>query len=223
MNNYVITEIDSAQKKMSAYVTLLSYRYMNLCVKAELGALMPVNVYIGDDSYNIEDVANIYNPDEFQFSVYPKNNNNLQAIIQGIYEAHPEFKMETKTSTDGGTSYILYTMPKVDKNRHDLLQNAIKGLHGECSARIDAIKADSQALLLENLTKVGVSKAEIDEAQQALDDLYQRSLNMADQQLDKKHQEIEEALVRYQEELIHKAEEEPESDFTKGFRMYDVE
>ena len=40
MNNYVITEIDSAQKKLSAYVTLLSYRYMNLCVKAELGALM---------------------------------------------------------------------------------------------------------------------------------------------------------------------------------------
>ena len=46
MNNYVITEIDSAQKKLSAYVTLLSYRYMNLCVKAELGALMPVNVYV---------------------------------------------------------------------------------------------------------------------------------------------------------------------------------
>ena len=40
MNNYVITEIDDAQKKMSAYVTLLSYRYMNLCVKAELGALL---------------------------------------------------------------------------------------------------------------------------------------------------------------------------------------
>ena len=46
MNNYVITEIDDAQKKMSAYVTLLSYRYMNLCVKAELGALMPVNVTV---------------------------------------------------------------------------------------------------------------------------------------------------------------------------------
>ena len=71
-------------------------------------------------------------------------------------------------------------------------------------------------------TKVGVSKAEIDEAQQALDDLYQRSLNMADHQLDEKQQEIDEALVRYQEEQIHKAEEEPEFDFTKGFRMYDV-
>jgi ribosome recycling factor len=220
MNNYVITEIDDAQKKMSAYVTLLSYRYMNLCVKAELGALMPVNVYIGDDSYNIEDVANIYSPDDFQFAVYPKNENNQQAIIQGVYEAHPEFKMEMKN--DGG-SYILYTMPVVDENRHDLLQNAIKGLYEECCGRIDAIHAEFKARMLENLTKVGVSETETDEALQALDDLRQKSMDMADQQLDKKHQEIKEALVRYQEELIHKAEEEPESDFTKGFRMYDVE
>lgn len=217
MNNYVITEIDDAQKKMSAYVTLLSYRYMNLCVKAELGALMPVNVYIGDDSYNIEDVANIYSPDDFQFAVYPKNENNQQAIIQGVYEAHPEFKMEMKH--DGG-SYILYTMPVVDENRHDLLQNAIKGLYEECCGRIDAIHAEFKSRMLENLTKVGVSKAETDEALQTLDDLRQKSMNMADHQLDQKQNEIDEALVRYQTEQAHQKEEDEAYDVTKGFRMY---
>ena len=185
MNNYVITEIDDAQKKMSAYVTLLSYRYMNLCVKAELGALMPVNVYIGDESYN--------------------------------YEAHPEFKMEMKH--DGG-SYILYTMPVVDENRHDLLQNAIKGLYEECCGRIDAIHAEFKSRMLENLTKVGVSKAETDEALQALDDLRQKSMNMADHQLDQKQNEIDEALVRYQTEQAHQKEEDEAYDVTKGFRMY---
>ena len=217
MNNYVITEIDDAQKKMSAYVTLLSYRYMNLCVKAELGALMPVNVYIGDESYNIEDVANIYSPDEFQFEVYPKNENNQQAIIQGVYEAHPEFKMEMKH--DGG-SYILYTMPVVDENRHDLLQNAIKGLYEECCGRIDAIHAEFKARMLENLTKVGVSKTETDEALQALDDLRQKSMNMADHQLDQKQNEIDEALARYQAEQARQKEEDEAYDVTKGFRMY---
>jgi ribosome recycling factor len=217
MNNYVITEIDDAQKKMSAYVTLLSYRYMNLCVKAELGALMPVNIYIGDDSYNIEDVANIYSPDDFQFAVYPKNENNQQAIIQGVYEAHPEFKMEMKH--DGG-SYILYTMPVVDENRHDLLQNAIKGLYEECCGRIDAIHAEFKARMLENLTKVGVSETETDEALQALDDLRQKSMNMADHQLDQKQNEIDEALVRYQTEQTQQKEEDEAYDVTKGFRMY---
>ena len=217
MNNYVITEIDDAQKKMSAYVTLLSYRYMNLCVKAELGALMPVNVYIGDDSYNIEDVANIYCPDDFQFAVYPKNENNQQAIIQGVYEAHPEFKMEMKH--DGG-SYILYTMPVVDENRHDLLQNAIKGLYEECCGRIDAIHAEFKARMLENLTKVGVSETETDEALQALDNLRQKSMNMADHQLDQKQNEIDEALARYQAEQARQKEEDEAYDVTKGFRMY---
>jgi len=218
MNNYVITEIDSAQKKMSAYVSLLSYRYMNLCVKAELGALMPVNVYLGDQVYNIEDVANVYSPDEFQFSVYPKNENNQQDIIQGIYEAHPEFKMELKTS--GGGSYILYTMPEVDENRHDFLQNAIKGLHEECGARLEAIRVEFKESLLENLTKVGVSKDETDEALQALDELHERTQKMADQQLEQKQTEIDEAYQRYLEEKENqKLGEANNFDYSQGMRL----
>ena len=162
-------------------------------------------------------MANIYSPDEFQFEVYPKNENNQQAIVQGVYEAHPEFKMEMKN--DGG-SYILYTMPVVDENRHDLLQNAIKGLYEECCGRIDAIHAEFKSRMLENLTKVGVSKAETDEALQALDDLRQKSMNMADHQLDQKQNEIDEALVRYQTEQAHQKEEDEAYDVTKGFRMY---
>lgn len=218
MNNYVITEIDSAQKKMSAYVSLLSYRYMNLCVKAELGALMPVNVYLGDHVYNIEDVANVYSPDEFQFSVYPKNENNQQDIIQGIYEAHPEFKMELKTS--GGGSYILYTMPEVDENRHDFLQNAIKGLHEECGARLEAIRVEFKESLLENLTKVGVSKDETDEALQALDELHERTQKMADNQLEQKQTEIDEAYQRYLEEKENqKLGDANNFDYSQGMRL----
>ena len=218
MNNYVITEIDSAQKKMSAYVSLLSYRYMNLCVKAELGALMPVNVYLGDQVYNIEDVANVYSPDEFQFSVYPKNENNQQDIIQGIYEAHPEFKMELKTS--GGGSYILYTMPEVDENRHDFLQNAIKGLHEECCTRLEAIRVEFKESLLENLTKVGVSKDETDEALQAIDELHERTQKMADNQLEQKQTEIDEAYQRYLEEKENqKLGDANNFDYSQGMRL----
>ena len=220
MNNYVITEIDNAQKKMSAYVTLLNYRYMNLCVKAEVGALMPITVYIGDDAYNIEDVATVNSPDEFQFGVYPKNENNLQDIIQGIYEAHPEFKMKTASidgSGDADKRYLLYTMPDVDENRHDFLENAIKVLHEECCTRIEAIHLEFKERLVENMVKI--SQAEADEAVDALDALRQKSLAMADNQLEKKQQEIDEALEHYQEEQVRQAEEKPEFDYTKGFRM----
>ena len=219
MNNYVITEIDSAQKKMSAYVTLLNYRYMNLCVKAEVGALMPVTVYIGEDAYNIEDVATVNCPDDFQFGVYPNNENNLQDIIQGIYEAHPEFKMETATidgCDESEKRYLLYTMPDVDENRHDFLKNAVKGLHEECCARIEAIHLEFKERLVENMMKI--SQAETDEAVEALDDLRQKSLELADNQLEKKQQEIDEGYERYLEEKESK--DSNEFDYTKGFRMF---
>ena len=226
MNNYVITEIDTAQKKMGAYIALLNYRYMNLCVKAELGALMPVTVYLGNEAYNIEDVANINNPDEFKFGVYPKNDNNLQDIIEGIYESHPEFKMEIKSSDgsdDADKRFILYTMPEVDKNRHDFLQDGVKALHAECCTRIDAIYAQIKASLLENMAKANLPKADVDEAMKALDETRQNCLDSVNEQLLKKQEEIDEALTRYEEEQQRKAEENREYDVTQGFRMSDYD
>ena len=226
MNNYVISEIDSAQKKMGAYIALLNYRYMNLCVKAELGALMPVNVYIGDGVYNIEDVANINNPTEFQFGVFPMNENNYQCIIQGIYEAHPEFKMEIKTtdgSEDADKRFILYTMPEVDKNRHDLLEEGIKTLHEECCTRIEALYAEFMARITENLSKANLPKEDTDEAIKALDGTRNDSMGSADQMLINKQDEIDQAYKRYQEEQQRKAEEDQEIDFSKGFRLFPKE
>ena len=223
MNNYVISEIDSAQKKMGAYVALLNYRYMNLCVKAELGALMPVTVFVGNEPYNIEDVANINSPNEYQFGIYPKNGNNLQNIIHGIYEAHPEFKMEIK-STDGSDDadkrFILYTMPDVDENRRDFLKEGVKSLHEECYVRIDAIHAEIKAGLLENLTEANLPKEEIDEALKALDETRKNSQDMINEQLLKKQEEIDRGYEHYQEECVRKEEEAAANfDFTKGFRM----
>lgn len=224
MNNYVISEIDSAQKKMGAYVALLNYRYMNLCVKAELGALMPVTVFLGNDPYNIEDVANINSPDEYHFGIYPINENNLQNIIHGIYEAHPEFKMELKTNegSEGSTTkYLLYTMPDVDENRHDFLENAIKGLYEECCARIDAIHLEYKVRLVENLEKI--SQTDTDEAVKALDDVRRQNLEMVDHQLDQKKTEIDEALSHYEQNKTFQQEEDSDFDYSKGMRMYQLE
>lgn len=222
MNNYVITEIDTAQKKMGAYIALLNYRYMNLCVKAELGALMPVTVYLGNEAYNIEDVANINNPDEFKFGVYPKNDNNLQDIIEGIYESHPEFKMEIKSSDgsdDADKRFILYTMPEVDKNRHDFLNEGVEGLADECRLKIDAVYAKYEAKFVEELAKLPPEV--LDEAKQALDNVRKKSQDMAINLLIKKQQEIDDAYARYQEKQEQEKVEQKDYDVAHGFKMGD--
>ena len=42
MNIYITAAVKELKEKLNAYLSLLSYRYANLCVKAELGALLPV-------------------------------------------------------------------------------------------------------------------------------------------------------------------------------------
>lgn len=220
MNNFIISQIDDAQKKMSAYIALLNYRYMNLCVKADIAALLPVSVYISGQELNIEDVANVNMPNDYQLGVYPKEPEELPFIINGIYEAHPELKMEMKSIEDSEgkeSEYALYTMPDVDKNRHDFLMNGVQGLYDECQVRIDAVYASYQAKFVE-LLKASAQDAD---ANKALDEVHGKCQELVDELLDKKQQEIEDGYERYLEEKEKKETEE--FDYSKGFRMFSPE
>lgn len=222
MNNYIISEIEKAQKKMSGYIGLLNFRYMNLCVKAEIASLLPVTVFVDGQETNIEEVANVNMPNEFQLGVYPKEPEQLSDIIAGIYEAHPEFKMEKKSAgdpDDESSQYVLYTMPEVDKDRRDLLMNAVKSLYDECRARLKAIYTEYQKMFAEVLVKA--SPKEADEAKKALDGLNDKCHDMVIDILNKKQDEIEEAYQRYLSQQEEK--QNSEVDYTKGIRMQQEE
>lgn len=224
MNHIILSQIDEAQKRISGYIALLNYRFKNLCVKADIAVLLPVSVYADGQELNIEDVANVNMPDDYQLGVYPKEESDLQSIIQGIYEAHPEFKMEMKSTDDNDSEeskYVLYTMPQVDKNRRDFLINGVKGLYEECQVRIDAVYADFQARLAELLTNA--SAQDVEDANKALKEAYGKCNNIVDELYSKKKQEIEEGYQRYLEEKEKHQEEEEEMNFSQSFRMYNVE
>ena len=81
---------------MEGYTVLLSYRYMNLCVKAEIASVVPVGVIDEGTEFDIEEVADVAIANEYQMVVYPKYPELLRPIIAGIAEAHPEFKLSIK-------------------------------------------------------------------------------------------------------------------------------
>ena len=200
MNNFITYELTDVVKKLKGYNMLFNYRMSNFCVKAEPTALMPVTVAVGDMEYNLEEVANVMRPDDFSFDVYPKNPNNLQAIINGIFDSHPEFKMELKTDkaeNEGGEDkqHSIYTMPPVDKNRRKLLNEAVKTFHKECVVNLDVTYAELQARLVEPYTKM--SPLEIDEARKAFKKAYDLAKDECDKMLQLKLNEIEEAYQRY--------------------------
>ncbi len=225
MNNYITFELTDLAKKLKGYIMLFNYRLSNFCVKAEPTALMPVTVVLADAEYNLEEVANIMKPDDFSFDVYPKNQNNLQEVINGIFDAHPEFKMKLKTDkaeNEGGEDkhHVLYTMPPVDKNRRKLLNEAAKTFHKECVVNLDVTYAELQARLVEPYTKM--SPLEIDEARKAFKKAYDSAKDQCDKMLELKQNEIEEGYQRYLTEYNDRYDE-PDADENEMNISHDAE
>ena len=224
MKPIIAAQISGVQDKFEAYLMLLRFKYMNLCVKAEVGALMPVTVTDFTGSHDIEEVAGVGLPDEYHFVVYPKDPDQLQAIVKGIFDAHPEFKLDIKTGeveySDGSddkteyegiesiladknstgdddpkSRYLLYTMPEVNKDRRDVLNGAAKSLHKQCVAEIDILYSRQAPQVASMLSDA--SAEEVDEAKDALKGLYDDYKKTADDLLKAKLDEIEEGYQHY--------------------------
>lgn len=216
MNLYISAAIKELQEKLNAYLALLNYRYSNLCVKAELGALMPVTV-AAEKEYNIEDVAKVATPDEYHFEIYPNHQDYQKPIIEAVFDVHPEFKMEVENDPgDSGTTHIVYTMPEVDKNRRDLLNSTAKVFYEECN--VDIEKECGKYILSMSDLDGHLSPEEFREISMVLkhtrEDYREKSKDLHE----KKLAEIEEAYQQYlskQEEAVV----DKQIDFTKGFRM----
>ena len=222
MNNYIAIELTEFNKKMNGYMMLLNYRLCNHCVKAEPSAMLPVSVMLGGRDYNFEEVAEMMRPDDYTFDVYPKNQNNLQAIIKGVFDIHPEFKMEIKSDkSENGEllNHIVYTMPEVNEERRDQLSETSKAFHRECMVHFDTCYTKEQATLAEMITEMKMSINEADEARTGFKNIYNQSKEQADNILQAKLMEIEEGYQRY---LSHQEQADSLNDgldYSKSMRI----
>ena len=224
MNLFQRSQVKQTEEQMLAYTTLLTFRYMNLCVKAEPASLMPVNVPIGGEMANIEEVAQVCNPDDYHLAIIPKNDDVVNSIVRGVMNAHPEFKLERKTikQEDGEElSYLLYEMPEVDSNRRDFLKQTAKSLYEEAKARVDTLYADTSAGLIQ-LTEPSAEEAK--ELTKALDKLHDDDLDKLQQLLLKKDGEIDDGYHRYLTQHVNDEESDDNPagyDVVSGMRMTD--
>jgi len=119
MNTLLIKHINDTQKKMGAYLSLLDLRFKNLCVKADPVALLPVTVNTGHQELNLEDVANVSMPNEYQLAIFPNIPNYMQDIIRGVFEAHPEFKLEIRDTNEDRKNQENSQKEEPDKEKLD--------------------------------------------------------------------------------------------------------
>lgn len=229
MNIFYKSLISQVENKMAGYIALLGYRYQNLCVKADATALMPVNIMIGGEPKNIEDVAKVGITDDYHLVVFPNQEDLQPFITDGIFHSHPEFKLEVQSYqvNDEERHLLLYEMPEVDKNRYDVLTQGVNSLYDECKVRLDEIHAENLAGLTDLLKS---NPDDLDAVRQELDRVHDDYVGKAKSTRDQKLQEIEEGYSRYQEAHLEESGEEAWNkekadgyNVTQGMKMFDQE
>lgn len=201
--------------KLTGYSSMLNYRYMNLCVKAEPAALLSMTITdIEGNLYHIEEVADSMQADEFTFEIVPHEMEMLPFIQKGIEEAHPEFKQEVIKPKDEdhffmantveyeAERHIVCKMPEVDNNRYDVLKESVKTLYDQCMTEIEKVKAKYTQILADKTSEL--PKKEADEAKEKLEALGKQYSDTCKLYYDDKMKEIEES---HQNWLANQAEE----------------
>ena len=208
MNSFTTSEIKAFEKKLSSYQYLLTFRYSNLCVKADPISLLPVSITVGNREQNIEDVAQVVQMGDFRLVVVPKQMDVLRDVQEGIFEAHPEFKMsiEQMEKNDPNSRFVLCEMPPVDKPRYDLLTEATKNLYEECKARMDAVLLEEKRIFVELLAEDPESLQKVVDQ---INEKHNNAINDIMELRDKKLEEIEEAYAKY-------LEDHPQEDVNKS-------
>lgn len=223
MKRSIISQYEQLKGRLSAYCAMLYYRYLNLCIKAEEASLLSVAVLIEDEPKSLEDTANIAKDGEYAFKVFPKYDEDLLPIAQGIAMAHPEFKQEHKEmdlEMDDGqkikVKYIQVTMPEVDKNRYDLLKQATNAFYEECKAKMEVVKSETEGKIA--IEAVDEKPEMMDQVRKAIKELDETWTGKREQLHDDKLKEIEEAYAKYQQARIAAEQKRREEEMARGNR-----
>lgn len=205
--------------KMSGYVALLVYRYANLCIEANPIALLSASVEIEGEKMKLEEVADVAVHETYHFAVCPKYEDDLFAIGKAIMTEHPEFKQEIKSfdgyaEEDPAGMFLFYTMPEVDKTRHDVLLQAVDALYDECTQKMEMVQSECTSKLA--VLQADATPEEIEQTANYVKEVAKSYNDLRDSNRDMKKEEIENAYAEYQARQNEKKAKEEEQNKEKG-------
>ncbi len=234
MKRAIFTKYNQLNEKLTGYVAMMNFRYLNLCVKAEEVSLLSIMCDVEGEVRPIEEVADIVKKNDYQFMCIPKVEEDLLDVAKGVTMAHPEFKqkvekLDVEVHDEQGNprthyvSYILLTMPEVNDDRYDLLTDAVKLAYNECKALMEAANQKSQVEMLP--LEQGEKPEELDQLHNAIDKLNDEKNSLRDKVYEEKIKEIEEAHNHWlaNESAAEKKQQEKDaargSDVVNSMRM----
>lgn len=179
-----------------------AYRLMNLCVKSEPVSLLPITAVIDGEQMKLEECAKVSKDDDYTFKIFPDYSSDIPALAQAIFRAHPEFKQEMLTQDveyideDGQEqvekmNYILLTMPEVNDERYDVLNDGVKAVYEDTKVKMENVIANADAKMADLMKDE--SEAEVEKLKKGRDKQVKTWTEQRDKVYNDKLLEIEEA------------------------------
>ena len=209
MKRSVLHDYNQLEEKLTGYVAMLNFKFMNLCVKAEEASLLSVTVNVDGAGKKLEEVAVTAKKDEYRFIIVPHIDDDLEAVGRGILMSHPDFKQDVESlhidahDAEGNpigrdVPYILLTMPEVDDERYDFLKQAVDTFYQQSKMLMEKSVSEAKGLIAMHI--IGEPEEEIDGINKALEKLNDEKSEQREKLRAEKLQEIEEAHKKWQTE-----------------------
>lgn len=212
------TLIHEMESRLGGYVTLLVYRYANLCVKAQPLSLLSAQI-IDDEmgEMKLEQVAGVMLLDDYHLKLVPFDPRFNFPLCKAIKLEHPEFKQDLVKPENGEEDerILILTMPEVNKDRRDVLIDSVNVLFDGCKAKMDKTSAEYRLKLEKKIVTLPTDD-ERNEAKDALDSSIKNHQGIVDKVKEDKVKEIEEAYQRYLDEQASKRNQADETAAARG-------
>lgn len=208
MKTKIETVIDEYEDLLSGQVNYFLFRLFNICLKADGTALLAVKVTVKGEEKNIEDVAEVGKNDDYQYCIIPNDEDYFKPITKAIFMIHPELKMKIMAMDENGLTplsddeipkdklkVIVATLPDVDKDRHDVIVDAINTFYDECKVNMENYKQKYTVKL--STTIEGMDNDVVDSAKDDFDKITKDYTQKRDSIRDKKKKEADDAYQCY--------------------------
>lgn len=201
MKRSISNALTQYQQKSIGHIGVLSYQYSNLCIKAEGSSLLGMEMDEDDVIYHIEDLAHVkvhdQEGDNDKIDLIPKNGDeDIEMLSRSVSDVHPEFIQSVEEVENGGGLHMLrLTMPEVNDDRKDVLEDAINACYDECKTKLDAVNTYYTGVIDAQL--VGETKQVIDEVTGNMKTVKEKIQEIVDQFKADKLKELEDAYQRW--------------------------
>lgn len=199
--------IHEMEGQLGGYITLLVYRYANLCIKSQPMALLSALVMDEEmGEMKIEETCAVSVTDDYHMTLMPYDPRFNFPLCKAIAEEHPEFKQELvklEGSNDENERHLILTMPEVNKDRHDVLIDSVNVLYDGCKAKMDKTSATYRMKLEQKIVTLPTDE-ERDEAKAALEKSISSHQEIINTVKADKIKEIGDAYQKYLDEQASK-------------------